>query len=524
MKRAMNLADALVDYYNAASQGVASKQFINLALALRAALRAAAKADDIRLITSAAPWKVTLFGGVSLALDKEGVPYCSARPIPEETRLHAVADHLLDIAEIHANKTYFPRVAKSVVASASSSSFAGRPVPQELHDALSSASAWVSWKFPVKWFGRAPRKVLMNTVSKALWTHVFDRKAYGTALRIFSATMTYRDYCFVVRHQEQLRARIAEAPHMAPMLAYSHADNWLQDARTALMAKGLTSAGWKWVTKQQWSTVFCLQRSLTDSWLSGSTTRFINGLADVHCPKLPRLPEVLSGYQEAKRGNYVALVRAAIVAYRSGKLKLKSIQQSWPLVRDYANHAEEGSLKGSTWASLLRRQHEWHRSVAERLVQRRRETGIHYTWAPLMPDVQSLTHLAVGLHSTEELLEEGLLLAHCVGGYDDACYRNRSRIYSIRDVHGARVATLELRKDNRLKRWKIGQLYGVGNSIIQDKLVIALANKLRVLANKAPALETKDNQVFTAQGLLGRKPANVDYTPVRAEMDVEIPW
>lgn len=51
----------------------------------------------------------------------------------------------------------------------------------------------------------------------------------------------------------------------------------------------------------------------------------------------------------------------------------------------------------------------------------------------------------VPLSTTAQLVEEGLRLNHCVGGYDGACRTGRTHILSVRDAAGASLATVELR-------------------------------------------------------------------------------
>jgi hypothetical protein len=101
--------------------------------------------------------------------------------------------------------------------------------------------------------------------------------------------------------------------------------------------------------------------------------------------------------------------------------------------------------------------------------------------------------VAVSLNDSDALWEEGKMMGHCVGGFDERCYHNYSRIYSIlRD--GERAATLELRYDNG--KLTIGQLYGQRNSAIKDKAINLFAKKIVATCKRAPKLEFADNKVI----------------------------
>jgi hypothetical protein len=86
--------------------------------------------------------------------------------------------------------------------------------------------------------------------------------------------------------------------------------------------------------------------------------------------------------------------------------------------------------------------------------------------------------VAVGLCSEVELLEEGAAMRHCVGSYADACAQGHSRIFSLRDADGKRLATLEIKpeKSRGEVSWPIAQLRGVCNDLVVDPRALALAD------------------------------------------------
>ena len=67
----------------------------------------------------------------------------------------------------------------------------------------------------------------------------------------------------------------------------------------------------------------------------------------------------------------------------------------------------------------------------------------------------------IPLTSSAALIEEGEEMLHCVGKYDRVCHQGSTRVFSIRDRHDERAATLALvfLDDN----WQIEQIKGNAN-------------------------------------------------------------
>jgi hypothetical protein len=108
------------------------------------------------------------------------------------------------------------------------------------------------------------------------------------------------------------------------------------------------------------------------------------------------------------------------------------------------------SMKGRTVESLMRQVERWHARLS------RDAAGVGLDWAPSgipgfervdgVPPEQRL-FTVTELLSGEELWEEGLKLAHCVGSYARACKRGRCAVFSLRVDSGrgpARRLTVEV--------------------------------------------------------------------------------
>jgi hypothetical protein len=134
-------------------------------------------------------------------------------------------------------------------------------------------------------------------------------------------------------------------------------------------------------------------------------------------------------------------------------------------------YAHLDALKGATWHSLCRRSDEWHRGL---LISVDPEKDVH--WPALLPTFETGLYHAIELDSGYLLAEEGLEQRHCIGTYANACASGATRVFSIRQS-GKRVATLELQR-NHEGRWRMVQIRGKANSIIQDPGLLSAAAEI----------------------------------------------
>jgi hypothetical protein len=90
-------------------------------------------------------------------------------------------------------------------------------------------------------------------------------------------------------------------------------------------------------------------------------------------------------------------------------------------------------------------------------------------WDSALTAFQLGNYHVMPLTSSWALREEGRVMHHCVGGYDEMCAKGRVRVFSTRDPLDHRVATLSLvfRDDY----WHLEQIKGFANkdvSITED--------------------------------------------------------
>lgn len=122
-------------------------------------------------------------------------------------------------------------------------------------------------------------------------------------------------------------------------------------------------------------------------------------------------------------------------------------------------YSEGFPLRNSNWASLLRKQQEWHDMAGWNL-------GLSDDDVPDTFWGSALDHLDIdgcnirSLNSSQELISEGREMHHCVSTYRQDCERGVSKIFSIQSNDGR--STLELRQSEGV--WDISQHRGVWNS------------------------------------------------------------
>lgn len=144
--------------------------------------------------------------------------------------------------------------------------------------------------------------------------------------------------------------------------------------------------------------------------------------------------------------------------------------------------------KNMSWDTLSRLSAEWHQWIA---TQDRSQNC--YEWVPLLGEYESKTGKCVELASSADLMIEGRERGHCVGSYDDSCYRGESRIFSLSMTNAKGKtfhSTLELRKDYRTRedKWAINQHQSTGNTEPAADLK-KLAQEVCAKANRSGAFK-----------------------------------
>jgi hypothetical protein len=144
--------------------------------------------------------------------------------------------------------------------------------------------------------------------------------------------------------------------------------------------------------------------------------------------------------------------------------------------------AEPGLLKAG-WPALCRRRDEWlarHSPPAAPMAN-------GDDWDPYLRRVEFGGYVFMALTSAASLAEEGAVMEHCVGSYDDDCRAGEIRIFSVRErKSGQRVATLSVERVERetgMPSWEVGEINGPGNAGVTSRLEVAADAVVRSFAD-----------------------------------------
>lgn len=499
-----------------------NKQVIDLTLAVRRILRSALIADDTMLVQSAQPGCISLVDGYRVQRAEDGTvqmskPGTLVAPLTSHELLKlgakgtrivscGVVDRLWEqhIAGPIWEQLGVPRVAfnyKSFLVPESSDAEATSHVLNSLRKALVHRFLGNFWH----------ERKTGGVLGDALWRHVLDREVASLTLKLFGSSATLLQYNRVAQNAAVLRQIGRETPNLMRLLGVkletrdiaAFEDGVTSQAahhlREHYLSKGFTPAGWAFLTHQGASMVHLLV---------STGPQMVNRLAELQCGKLPYghwiYHLVHRGYMLSSVDNFCKLLVLFAQDHAKRKTTAKELTDNLVFTLDYIQQANPKIGKQTTFKGFLRKQEEWHRKLAHENRQRQLDELTElYTWQPLVQSVEIGELKATSLNSSMELIEEGTVMGHCVGGYFRTCFQNRCRIFSL-TLAGQRVATLEV--TYRTERWSQGQLYGPGNSKITDKRVIQLAKRVVSACNKAPAVDAGLNTVYKLQPAEAAKP------------------
>lgn len=351
-----------------------------------------------------------------------------------------------------------------------------------------------------------------NMASRALikniWTELIDKSFIGkfVSMKGFYADVTLKDYIHYSFYADSLARHYQERPNLVPLLKAIPPSEW---KRPDLFSKK------SWVKGERKTTVVdrfkqCELESFNSTthynWVFSRSNivirdifryNYLNAakfLADIKIQK--DLPAIL----------YVSLMRIVdqstfylgskeqreyfIKSYLRGALEVKKEKGYNGLKAHLRNNYEavhvfdwlhgEGINQGfprknSTWASLVERSTAWHTHM------RKLEKGENLTWDSHTPIIDESLYAVQPLTSTYELIDEGQKQSHCVGSYDNHCFKGHFRIFSITDLKNEKCYTLCLEKNNNTKsetkRWTVQQVRGRFN-VDPPQKIQSLSNKI----------------------------------------------
>jgi len=291
-----------------------------------------------------------------------------------------------------------------------------------------------------------------------------------------------------VAHQaETLAARLSESTALAPLLV-----RFLQldipvprdyaVIRTPALEKGLTPAGWRWLTHQRADTV---RKLLCFGW-SEEAIGWINLLA-IARPRDTLSPRWFeAGRPYGTQGFVQQMASWSAEAHKAGLTLLERYFRVLPdeatgprLVEHELVLAELFRMlveqdftlikPQQGWPGLLRKVRERQTARAERAQElaAARATAKTLSWTPGFGQQTIDGILVTELCGESALIAEGVAMSHCVGdgGYSDACASGRNIVFSLAHASTGSRATLQLSR-TRQNTWAIGQLAGPANGTV----------------------------------------------------------
>lgn len=342
-------------------------------------------------------------------------------------------------------------------------------------------------------------------VLKAWQQHLeqrFGHELLSLTLQVFGVEARLSDLLAVVQQQTALRQRGVEAPQLVALCQLSvRAGRCIQDygqMRTWLLERGLTPAGWRYLTQGPAEWV----QQLAPGMMQRVTLGWLNLAARAQLPVVPALwfeqrivgtahldPRFLdAGFLASPVArDMVAWLRAISrkVATTPKAQQLSVLQQveiqAMELYPDWL--AGRRVIPDNATFASIHRQLEYRlrlkREELETLARENNQSVAELGWDALVAPMATSAGITVTpLATAGELIEEGLRMRHCVGddAYIRSCLQGHSRIFHLED--GLARATFEavLTQD-----WQKGQLKGPGNSAAPQRFHQAVAEILERL-------------------------------------------
>lgn len=322
---------------------------------------------------------------------------------------------------------------------------------------------------------------------KQLLRRVYGARTLVLGYRLFGRQLPLAVLPAIAQRSDAIQARVRECGSLAPLLApFVQVDVDVPAdfaaIRTPALGKGLSPVGWRWLSHQPAETV---RKLLQMGWSSGAID-WINLLALAN-PQSRLAP----GWFEA--GGLYGMTRFfQLFANWSSDNREKGMAvltryiRLLPKVPTEENRFAHESLSaelllclqkqdfllvqpGQSWNGLLNKVRA--RQQARLAAAQERAAAVtadlpNASWPALVGDSEFKGIRVTELTSTAALVEEGIVMDHCVGEglYAPLCLAGESAILRLEyPATGAR-ATLQLSRSARGKSWHIGQLAGAANA------------------------------------------------------------
>lgn len=349
----------------------------------------------------------------------------------------------------------------------------------------------------------------------ALLREALDPPVLALALAIYGPGANLGQVAHVANRRPQLPFRPDESGlplldlGLSPGsgLQLSLGPGFFDGLRARFLDSGMSAQGWRFLIKQDHVVLRALLQFFPPSArILRAFTHFINLLASAlqnETLRIDRCQPALRGMErilDRTRG------RPGPLREENARIFLRAIMRAQLSAEDEANlphdaqdvsdfvYSHAAVLKGVTWRSLCRRSDAWHRAL---LVTVDPEKDVR--WAALLPRYAIGPFLAVELDTGSLLAEEGLEQRHCIGTYVNACASGATRVFSLRR-NGRRAATIELQR-NHDGSWRMVQIRGKANTVIQDAAMLDAADRVAQAYSEAAQLKVRTDALQSREAM-----------------------
>ena len=329
--------------------------------------------------------------------------------------------------------------------------------------------------------------------NKLLRQHVFDPEVLSVLALIKPARYVHvSDYNKSIEHHGAMTRLQKEAEHLLPFFAWMKPDGFLKHGCKALFEIAdpdgpiLTARGYQWllnspfapslVTPCIYGDPSAMNPQIGARYLSAANILAMLNPQDlsarfVRLLETGTMQEICQRADQARKqgttdkhclGQILRFLGLLARHLKTSVAPGASLQDEIEFVSDWFYQAGIGTLqKNATWKSLCRRSDEWHANCC---IARNNDSARFFEWRSLIETMRINNIEVVPLTDTLALVQEGVQMEHCVGGYSGQCFMGQSRIFSLHEQVTGLRATLELILNYSNNRWEVKQLRAAKNS------------------------------------------------------------
>ncbi|MDK2126474.1 PcfJ domain-containing protein [Parachitinimonas caeni] len=377
---------------------------------------------------------------------------------------------------------------------------------------------WVLEKLVTHYIGCSERPGFLDRASMeraaralraALFQNVLERELASVAVALRPNQVDLWFYLKLALHREAVLRVARERRNLLPWLLIVPTAHWQREDLFARHLWGPGQEGIRWV-QSRYPNFSGFESAASFRWLCRARFTVVNcwcyqgmdtNILDmiVRCQVQARVPAVFwcflikHHHSFVRLGQSIAIQRLirALAQYcaerwvSAGYQVLRRELNCWALSNSFLEVVDwlcfEGLEQGqpakqASWGSLRRRSAAWH----ERQTRQRTEIQ-NLQWVSPLGETCQRDFLFRPLTSSAALWEEGDLLHHCVGNFDEACFEGRYLVFAVEGPAGSR-STLGLVKQQGC--WHLDEhtsYYNEPVSLEAEEAGIALLEAVRQL-------------------------------------------